>query len=154
MAEIINWLRGGDIFIITLVRRNNQENKNGSITAFFPESLLITSPDFTQWIVRTTQEAQSALGQIINQVSNEIKTSQENEYGLDVDSNLIYAKENDELKNTIPDCVLAVDLMGLGNTDTEMSLLTKEDYDSLYYRFYGCIRRIRLSSRIFSGHFR
>ena len=136
MAEIINWLRGGDIFIITLVRRNNQENKNGGITAFFPESLLITSPDFTQWIVRTTQEAQSALGQIINQVSNEIKTSQENEYGIDVDSNLIYPKENDELKKTIPDCVLAVDLMGLGNTDTEMGLLTKEDYDSLYYRFY------------------
>ena len=105
MAEIINWLRGGDIFIITLVRRNNQENKNGGITAFFPESLLITSPDFTQWIVRTTQEAQSALGQIINQVSNEIKTSQENEYGIDVDSNLIYPKENDELKKyCLSDC--------------------------------------------------
>ena len=34
MAEIINWLRGGDVFVITIVRRNNQENKNGSITAF------------------------------------------------------------------------------------------------------------------------
>ena len=134
MAEIINWLRGGDIFIITLVRRNNQENESGSVTAFFPETLL-DSPDFTQWVVKTPELAQSALNQIINEVSNQIKVSQENEYGIDVDSNLIYPKVNDGLAKKLPDCVLVVDLMGLGNTDKD-ALLTKGDYDSLYYRFY------------------
>ena len=134
MGEIINWLRGGDIFIITLVRRNNQENPNKGITTFFPESLLMSSPDFTQWVVKTADEAQNALNQIMNEIVTRIKVAQENEYDIDVEGNGIHVEVNDELTKKTPDCALVVDIMGLGNTDK--SNPSKEDHDSIYYRAY------------------
>lgn len=142
MGEIINWLRGGEIFIITLVRRNNQENPLHGPTVFFPESLL-DSPDFTQWVVKTIDEAQTALNQIISEVANQIKVAQENEHGIDVNSNKLHAEVNKELTKNIPDCAMIVDLIGLGNTDK--SNPSKEDYNSLYYRFY--VTAFKLTNR-------
>lgn len=116
--EIINWLRGGNIFVLTL--QYNPRNELVFGTEIIPEDL--TKQEFTQWVFSNREELFKNLEGISNGLASAIYKYQSD--NLKAPSNPLDAlqvKSNPHIEKTIPDCVLVVDIRSNQNYKSNMS---------------------------------
>lgn len=151
--EIINWLRGGSIFIVTLqfdplnasdettsnyglgqLHINNQDYDQG-----FSEMLpveLRSRPNFTQWVFSDKAELLKNIETITNGLASVIYNHQVNTQD-DTPSNPLEAvqvKPNPDLENKTPDCVMVVDIQS-----NPLYFSTADEYGNQPYIYYRLI---------------
>lgn len=91
--EIINWLRGNKIGIMTLQRMEHDD---------MPEDLA-NKPLFTQWVYEQEEDSLvKALNDLVGSLGHHLAME------LRVDD--IEVEQNDELRDKTPDCGLVVDI--------------------------------------------
>lgn len=101
MGEIINWLRGDKITIITLL----QVERDSNLPQQFSQR-----PAITQWVLgQDTELIMSAVQQIVGTVAEAFVNDPN--YKLEVN-------QNDDLRDKTPDCSLVVDI-----SDEEIGVL-------------------------------
>jgi len=93
--EIINWLRGSSIAIITLVRSDND---------YIPEEFA-NKPLFTQWLYSPSDDD---VVKHINGLVEGLATA----IAMDEEPKNVKVEQNDDLRDQTPDCGLVVDISG------------------------------------------
>jgi hypothetical protein len=93
--EIINWLRGSTIAIITLVRSDNSG---------IPKEFA-NKPLFTQWIYSQNDDIVKHINGLVEGLATAIAMD---EGGVDH----VEIEQNDNLRDQTPDCGLVVDIAG------------------------------------------
>ncbi len=93
--EIINWLRGSTIAIITLVRTDHPD---------MPEEFA-NKPMFTQWVHSGNEDVIQHINGLVEGLGTHIALEAGGVDNVDID-------QNDDLRDKTPDCGLVVDISG------------------------------------------
>lgn len=106
MGEIINWLRGDKIAIMTLLQLEHDSN----IPKVFHRR-----PKVAQWVIsHDDNEIRSSIEQLVGSIATE----------FDGDSNYdLRITQNDDIRSKTPDCSLVVDIID-------------DDMESVMFRIY------------------
>jgi len=151
--EIINWLRGGNIFILTLqfdplnasdittsdYGMGKLHIKGQDYDQQFDEMIPIelrSRPQFTQWVFSDKVELLENIDTITNGLASVIYNHQVNTQD-DTPSNPLEAvqvKPNPDIENKTPDCVMVIDIQS-----NPLYFSTVEDYDNQPYIYYRLI---------------
>lgn len=151
--EIINWLRGGSIYILTLqfdpmICSNTTTNDYGSgklhikgqdFDQDFSEMIppnLTHRPKFTQWVFSDKAELLENIENIGNGLASVIYNHQVNTQD-DTPSKpteAVQLKPNEDLLENTPDCIMVIDIQS--NPDY---FSTAEEYDNQPYIYYRLI---------------
>lgn len=119
MSEIINWLRGGRIHIVNIVKLDER----GSLASSAPASA--SKPEISQWVVNTPDEALQITQALTETVA--LKIAQEiikNRGGSEEPIDHVDLVKRDDLVGKIPDCGMVIDI-----TDAD-------DNDDVFFRIY------------------
>jgi len=119
MSEIINWLRGGSIHIITI----NKEDRQGTMKRSAPDAA--SRPEVSQWVVITPEEAMQITRALTETVA--LKIAEElikNLGGSEEPTDHVELVKRDDLVSKIPDCGMVIDIVDAG------------DNDDVFYRIY------------------
>ena len=151
--EIINWLRGGNIFILTLqfdplnasdittsdYGMGKLHIKGQDYDQQFDEMIPIelrSRPQFTQWVFSDKAELLENIDTITNGLASVIYNHQVNTHD-DTPSNplgAVQVKPNPDIENKTPDCVMVIDIQS-----NPLYFSTVEDYDNQPYIYYRLI---------------
>lgn len=124
--EIINWLRGGNIFVLTL--QYNPRNDLVFGNEKIPEDL--TKQKFTQWVFSNREELFKNLEEISNGLASAIyKYQSDNHNAPSNPLDALQVKPNPQVEKTIPDCVLLADIQSHPNYRAN-----EEDDPLVYFR--------------------
>lgn len=96
--EIINWLRGTQIGVITLLRMD---------TAGMPKEFA-DKPLFTQWVYSDHDETIKHINGLVEGLATRIAIEEGGAENVDVE-------QNDDLRAKTPDCGLIIDISGHGD---------------------------------------
>lgn len=151
--EIINWLRGGSIYILTLqfdplICSDTTTNNYGSgklhikgqdfdqdFSDMIPSDLT-SRPKFSQWVFSDKAELLQNLENISNGLASMIYAHQVNtqDYTPSKPTEAVQLKPNQNLENKTPDCIMVIDLQSNPNYFS-----TAEEYDNQPYIYYRLI---------------
>ena len=112
MSEIINWLRGGSIHIVTIVKLNVLGNLSSSAPA------AAGKPEISQWVVNSPEEAMQLTRALTETVA--LKIAEEfikNRGGSEEPTDHVELVKRDDLANKIPDCGMVIDIVDAGDND-------------------------------------
>ena len=112
MSEIINWLRGGSIHIITIVKLDAR----GSLAS--SASTAAGKPELSQWVVNSPGEAMQLTRALTETVALKIAEEFiENRGGSEEPTDHVDLVKRDDLVGTIPDCGMVLDIADAGDND-------------------------------------
>ena len=112
MSEIINWLRGGSIHIVTIVKLDD----NATMAASAPKAA--GKPEISQWVVNSPEEALQLTRALTETVA--LKIAEEfikNRGGSEEPTDHVDLVKRDDLVNKIPDCGMVLDIADAGDND-------------------------------------
>lgn len=112
MSEIINWLRGGSIHIVTIVKLDD----NATMAASAPKAA--GKPEISQWVVNSPEEAMQITRALTETVA--LKIAQEfikNRGGSEEPTDHVDLVKRDDLTDKIPDCGMVIDIADAGDND-------------------------------------
>ena len=112
MSEIINWLRGGSIHIVTIVKLDD----NATMAASAPKAA--GKPEISQWVVNSPEEALQLTRALTEAVA--LKIAEEfikNRGGSEEPTDHVDLVKRDDLVNKIPDCGMVLDIADAGDND-------------------------------------
>jgi hypothetical protein len=112
MSEIINWLRGGSIHIITIVKLDVLGNLSSSAPA------AAGKPEISQWVVNSPEEAMQLTRALTETVA--LKIAEEfikNRGGSEEPTDHVDLVKRDDLVGKIPDCGMVLDIADAGDND-------------------------------------
>ena len=112
MSEIINWLRGGRIHIVNIVKLDERE----SLASSAPSAA--GKPELSQWVVNTPEEALQMTQALTETVA--LKIAEEfiaNRGGSEEPTDHVDLVKRDDLVGTIPDCGMVLDIADAGDND-------------------------------------
>lgn len=112
MSEIINWLRGGSIHIITIVKLDALGNLSSSAPA------AAGKPELSQWVVNSPGEALQLTRALTETVA--LKIAEEfikNRGGSEEPTDHVELVKRDDLVGKIPDCGMVIDIVDAGDND-------------------------------------
>lgn len=113
MSEIINWLRGGSIHIVTIVKMD----KEGSVW-YRDAPKAAGKPEISQWVVNSPEEALQLTQALTETVA--LKIAEEfikNRGGSEEPTDHVDLVKRDDLVDTIPDCGMVLDIADAGDND-------------------------------------
>lgn len=112
MSEIINWLRGGSIHIVSIVKQDEDSTmKRSAPTA-------AGKPEISQWVVNSPEEALQLTRALTETVA--LKIAEEfikNRGGSEEPTDHVELVKRDDLANKIPDCGMVIDIVDAGDND-------------------------------------
>ena len=112
MSEIINWLRGGSIHIVTIVK----QDKDGSMKRDAPTAA--GKPEVSQWVVNSPEEALNLTRALTETVALKIAEEFiENRGGSEEPTDHVDLVKRDDLVGTIPDCGMVLEIADAGDND-------------------------------------
>jgi len=122
MSEIINWLRGGTITIVTLKK---MENTNTDLSEVAPKTH--AKPELAQWVVNTPKEAMEITRALAETVA--VKIAEElmenvTKNGSEEPTDYVELVKRDDLASKIPDCGMVIDIVDA------------DDNDDVFFRIY------------------
>ena len=112
MSEIINWLRGGSIHIITIVKLDVLGNLSSSAPA------AAGKPEISQWVVNSPEEAMQLTRALTETVALKIAEEFiENGSGnaSEEPTDHVDLVKRDDLVGKIPDCGMVLDIADAGD---------------------------------------
>ena len=112
MSEIINWLRGGSIHIVTIVKLDD----NATMAASAPKAA--GKPEISQWVVNSPEEAMQLTRALTETVA--LKIAEEfikNRGGSEEPTDHVDLVKRDDLTDKIPDCGMVLDIADAGDND-------------------------------------
>lgn len=112
MSEIINWLRGGSIHIVTIVKLDDNATMAASA------SKAAGKPEISQWVVNSPGEALQITRALTETVALKIAEEFiENRGGSEEPTDHVELVKRDDLVNKIPDCGMVIDIVDAGDND-------------------------------------
>ena len=119
MSEIINWLRGGRIHIVNIVKLDER----GSLASSAPKAA--GKPAISQWVVNSPEEALQITRALTETVALKIAEELiENHGGSEEPTDHVELVKRDDLVGTIPDCGMVIDIVDA------------DDNDDVFFRIY------------------